>query len=200
MRHNTDQHRQRIGNRRLIIILCALLGCGSNSALLADNNEEHRSPWAHQVIPNNFTLQPPPSATASTSTAETQASPQQLETREFNQAFEQLKAAKYRAAIEQFKQFIQRYPQSGYRAEARYWIGEAHYLAKDYPQALEQFSHIIIYFSDSEFARQAMLKSANTYQAMQDIPQARLFYQRVIKNHPNTSYAVKATERLRQLQ
>lgn len=130
----------------------------------------------------------------------TQPTPVQRQTSEFNQAFEQLKAAKYRVAIEQFKQFIQRYPQSEYHAEARYWIGEAHYLARDYPLALEQFSHIIIYFSDSEFARQAMLKSADTYRAMQDTPQAKLFYQRVIKHHPNTSYAIKATERLRQLQ
>lgn len=200
MRHNTDQHRQHIYNRHLIIILCTLLGCGSSSVLQADSNEENRSPWAHQVIPNNFTLQPPPSATASTSTARTQVTPQQLETREFNQAFEQLKAAKYAAAIASFKQFVQRHPQSEYRAEAHYWIGEAHYLAKDYPQALAQFSHIMIYFADSEFARQAMLKSADSYQAMQDTPQAKLFYQRVIKNHPNTSYAVKATEQLRQLQ
>lgn len=130
----------------------------------------------------------------------TQPTAAQLETRAFNQAFEQLKAAKYSVAIEQFKQFIQRYPQSERRAEARYWIGEAQYLAKDYTQALAQFSHIIIYFADNEFARQAMLKSADTYRAMQDIPQARLFYQRVIKNHPRTSYAVKATEQLRQLQ
>lgn len=201
MRHNTDHYCQRIYSRHLLtILLCTLFGCGNSSALLADSNEEHLSPWAHHVLPNSFTLQPPPSATVSTSTTTTKATPQQLETGAFNQAFEQLKAAKYRAAIDQFKQFIQQYPQSEYRAEARYWIGEAHFLARDYPQALEQFSHIIIYFADSEFARQAMLKSADTYRAMQDIPQARLFYQRVIKNHPNTSYAVKATERLRQLQ
>ncbi len=198
MRHNTDRHREHIYSRHLIIILCTLLGCSNSSVLLADGNEEHRSPWAHQVIPNSFTLQPP-SATASTSTARTQATPQQLESREFNLAFEQLKAAKYAAAIAGFKQFIQQYPQSEYRAEAHYWTGEAHYLAKDYALALAQFSHIMIYFADSEFARQAMLKSADTYRAMQDIPQAKLFYQRVIKNHPNTSYAVKATERLRQL-
>lgn len=199
MRHNTDPHRQHINSRRLIIILCTLLGCGNSSALLAESNKEHRSPWAHHVIPNSFTLQPTPSATASTSTARAQATPQQLETREFNQAFEQLKAAKYGAAIAGFKQFIQQHPQSEYRAEAHYWTGEAHFLAKDYAQALAQFSHIMIYFADSEFARQAMLKSADTYRAMQDIPQAKLFYQRVIKSHPNTSYAAKATERLRQL-
>lgn len=199
MRHHTDRYRQHIYNRQLVIILCTLLGCGNSSALLADNNEEHRSPWAHQVIPNSFTLQPPPPVTTSTSTARTQAAPQQLETSEFNQAFEQLKAAKYAAAIAGFKQFIQQHPQSEYRAEAHYWTGEAHYLAKDYALALAQFSHIMIYFSDSEFARQAMLKSADSYRAMQDTPQAKLFYQRVIKNHPNTSYAAKATERLRQL-
>ena len=147
------------------------------------------------VFPGNITQPPPPPPSAK----ETQATPAQRETGEFNQAFEQLKAAKYSAAIAAFKQFIQRYPQSEHRAEARYWIGETHFLAKNYPQALEQFSHIIIYFADSEFARQAMLKSADTYRAMQDIPQAKLFYQRVIKNHPHTSYAVKATEQLRQL-
>jgi tol-pal system protein YbgF len=147
------------------------------------------------VFPSSIT-QLPPSAIEK----KPQPTPAQLETRAFNQAFEQLKAAKYSAAIEHFTQFIQRYPQSERRAEARYWIGEAQYLAKDYAQALAQFSHIMIYFADNEFARQALLKSADTYKAMQDIPQAKLFYQRVIKNHPNTSYAAKAAERLRRLQ
>lgn len=201
MRHNTAPRHQHIYSRQLIITLCTctLLGCSNISALLADNNEAQHSPWAHHTIPNSYILQPP-SATVSSSTITKHATPQQLETRAFNQAFEQLMVAKYRAAAEQFKQFIQRYPQSERRAEARYWIGEAQYLAKDYVQALVQFSHIMIYFADHEFARQAMLKSADTYRAMQDPPQARLFYQRVIKNYPNTSYAAKAAERLRRLQ
>lgn len=201
MRHNTAPYHQHIYSRQLIITLCTftLLGCSNISALLTNTDKEQHSPWAHHVIPNSYTLQPP-SATVSTSAIRTQATPQQLETRAFNQAFEKLMAAKYSAAAEHFKQFIQQYPQSERRAEARYWIGEAQYLAKEYTQALEQFSHIMIYFADHEFARQAMLKSADTYRAMQDIPQAKLFYQRVIKNHPNTSYAVKAAERLRQLQ
>lgn len=150
---------------------------------------------ADPVFPASITQ---PSISSSVKQAKPTAA--QLESQEFNLAFEQLMAAKYSAAAEQFKQFIQRYPQSERRAEARYWIGEAQYLAKDYVQALVQFSHIMIYFADHEFARQAMLKSADTYRAMQDIPQARLFYQRVIKNYPNTSYAAKATERLRRLQ
>jgi tol-pal system protein YbgF len=202
MRHNTNPHHQRIYSKQLIIItLCTftLFGCSNISAWLSDNNEEQQSPWAHPVIPNSYTLQPS-SDTVSTRTIRTQTTPQQLETRAFNLAFEQLKAAKYAAAIEQFKQFIQQYPQSERRAEARYWIGEAQYLAKDYSQALAQFSHIMIYFADSEFALQALLKSADTYRTMHDMPQAKRFYQRVIKNHPNTSYAVKASERLRQLQ
>lgn len=185
---------------RQLIILCTLLGCGSSSTLLSANPEDQHSPWAQRFIPDNQTQQPSPLATASIGASKTQSNAQQLETREFNQAFEQLKAAKYNSAIAAFKQFIQQYPQSEYRGEAHYWIGEAHYLAKDYPQALAQFSHIMIYFADNEFARQAMLKSADTYRAMQDIPQAKLFYRRVIKNHPNTTYAAKATEQLRRLQ
>lgn len=198
MRNNTDQHRQRIYSRHLII-LCALLGCGSSSTLLAAGDEEHRSPWAQHITTDSHTPQPPTPARESTPAVKTQANPQQRQIHEFNQAFEQLKAAKYSNAIAAFKQFIQRYPQSEYRAEVHYWIGEAHYLAKDYPRALAQFSHIMIYFADSEFARQALLKSADTFTAMQDMPQAKLFYQRVIKNHPRTSYAAKATEQLRQL-
>ncbi len=178
-----------------LIILCSLLSLGNTLPLQA-SSESKRIPWMKPVLPSSSTLRPPPSA----SEKKVLPTPAQLETREFNQAFEQLKAAKYSVAAEGFKQFIQRYPRSERRGEAHYWIGEAHYLAKDYPQALAQFSHIIIYFADSEFARQAMLKSADTYRAMQNIPQAKLFYQRVIKNHPDTSYAVKAAGRLRQLQ
>jgi|GEM_PF-6685570 len=185
---------------RRLIILCTLLGCGSSSALLADNSEDPRSPWAQRFMPDSHTLQPSPSTTASTDTNKTRPSPQQLQTHAFNQAFELLKAAKYTQAIEGFKQFIQRYPQSEHIAESHYWIGEAHYLAKNYQLALDQFTHLMIYFADNEFARQALLKSADTYRAMQNTSQAKQLYQRVIKNHPGSSYAVKASERLRQLQ
>lgn len=182
---------------RQLIILCALLG--STSALQADTTEDQHSPWAQRFTPDSPALQSPLPTTASSDVNKTLSNPQQLEIRQFNQAFEQLKAAEYSVAIVDFKQFIQAYPQSEYRSEARYWIGEAHYLAKDYPQALAQFSHVIIYFAESELARQAMLKSADTYRAMQDFPQAKRFYQRVIKNYPGTTYAVKAAARLRQL-
>lgn len=197
--HNKEQNRQHMHIRQLII-LSTLLVCSSSSALLADSTEAQRSPWAQHFIADSYTLQPTPSDAASTHTNKTRPSAQQLETHEFNQAFEQLKAAKYTHAIEAFEQFIQRYPQSERRGEAHYWIGEAQYLAKNYQLALDQFAHIIIYFADNEFARQALLKSADSYRAMQNIPQAKLFYKRVIKNHPNTSYAVKAANRLRQLQ
>ncbi len=103
------------------------------------------------------------------------------------------------AAIAAFERFLQTYPRSRYRANALYWMAEAHYGQGDYARALEGFRDLIAQFPTSDKAADAKLKLGYTYLALGDRTQARKVLEEVVAQYPNSSVARLARQKLRQL-
>jgi len=66
-----------------------------------------------------------------------------LEQKEYQQAFDLLKAAKYDEAVVAFEQFLKVYPAGEYADNARYWIGESYYVTRNFSKALAQFNQLL---------------------------------------------------------
>lgn len=66
-----------------------------------------------------------------------------LEQQAYRQAFDLLKAAKYDQAITAYQQFLQLYPNGEYADNARYWVGEAHYVTRNFDKALIEFNRLL---------------------------------------------------------
>ncbi|HEX9139629.1 MAG TPA: tol-pal system protein YbgF, partial [Steroidobacteraceae bacterium] len=76
----------------------------------------------------------------------------------YNRAFEQLKSGNFDAAIKQFQDFMDTYPKSSLQDNAQYWIGEAHYVARQYDEAAEAFRAVGEHYPNSRKAPDALLK------------------------------------------
>lgn len=113
--------------------------------------------------------------------------------------FDQLKAGRYDDAIAGFQQQLQRWPQGRYAANAWYWMGEAHYVKRDYGAALESFRALLQAFPESAKAPDALLKVGMAQIEQKQRNEARATLQKVVDQYPNSNAANLARQRLEQL-
>jgi tol-pal system protein YbgF len=117
----------------------------------------------------------------------------------YTHAFETLKSGAYDAAITQFRDFMQAYPQSGLLDNAQYWLGEAYYVTRDYEHAAAAFRAVGERWPDSRKAPDALLKLGYTLQEQKRLPEARTTLRQVMQRFPGSDAAKLATERLQKL-
>lgn len=114
-------------------------------------------------------------------------------------AFELLKASKTDDAIAGFKSLLNRWPQGPYSDNAWYWLGECHYIKRDYDSALQAYEALRQGFPQSPKAADGLFKMGLVYQQTDRKERAIETLQQVLKLYPNTSAASLAQTRLDQL-
>ncbi len=134
----------------------------------------------------------PPSSGNSTAPAATQASEQQ----EYDAAFNLLKQGFYDRAAKGFQGFIARHPGSRLADNAQYWVGEAHYVVRNFRLALEEFSKVVNDYPGSTKAPDALLKIGYSYYELGEWDKARNTLNQVTMQYPNTTVAKSAEIRL----
>jgi tol-pal system protein YbgF len=117
----------------------------------------------------------------------------------YARAYETLKGGDYGAAIGQFRDFMQAYPQSGLLDNAQYWMGEAYYVTRDYEHAAAAFRAVGERWPDSRKAPDALLKLGYTLQEQKRLPEARTTLRQVVQRFPGSDAARLAAERLQKL-
>jgi len=117
----------------------------------------------------------------------------------YSSAFNTLKEGKYPQAIKSFKAFLQNYPDSIYRANAQYWLGEAYSVSREYKTALKAFQKVISEYPESTKVEGSMLKIGFTYFEMKNWASARTALDNVIRKFPGTTVSRKAKERLQRM-
>ena len=75
----------------------------------------------------------------------------------YQAAFGLMKDGKYSEAATAFSQFMSNYPQSNLLDNAQYWLGEAHYVGRDYASAARDFQSGLSKYPGSAKAPEAML-------------------------------------------
>ncbi|WP_108649782.1 tol-pal system protein YbgF [Dongshaea marina] len=121
-----------------------------------------------------------------------------------NQAYEHaidlvLKDKKYDQAIPAFRDFIKRYPKSGYVPNAYYWLGQLLFSQSQYPDAAKEFQALVDGYKSSTKRPDALLKLGVIAQMQGKSKDAKIFYQQLIKEYPDNSSAFLAKDRLKQL-
>lgn len=114
----------------------------------------------------------------------------------YQNAFNLLKDAKYTEAAEAFSKFLSTYPQSGLLDNAQYWLGEAHYVLKDYPQAQRDFQTVLDSYPASGKLPDALLKLGYSQYELKNYKEARVALKRVVDQYPDSNSAKLAQQRL----
>lgn len=114
----------------------------------------------------------------------------------YDAAMELFKSGDYKAAANALQDFVRRYPDSGYAANAQYWLGNAYYAQRDYKNAIAAQETVVSNYGTSSKAPDAMLNIASNYIELKDKKNARKVLQQLVSKFPDTSAAATAKDRL----
>jgi tol-pal system protein YbgF len=121
------------------------------------------------------------------------------EQRDFEAALATFRKGEFPAAQAQFLEFVKRYPQSGYRPTALFWLGNAQYANRDYRGAISNFRALLSQAPDHPRAPEAVLSIANCQIELKDMAGARRTLDDLVKAYPQSEAAGAAKERLARL-
>ncbi|MEP6825352.1 MAG: tol-pal system protein YbgF [Ramlibacter sp.] len=121
------------------------------------------------------------------------------EQREFDAALAVFRKGDFPAAQGVFAEFLRRYPQSGYKPTALFWLGNAQYANRDYRGAIANFRALLAQAHDHGRAPEAVLSIANCQIELKDNPGARKTLDDLVKAYPQSEAAGAAKERLARL-
>ncbi|HEV8716563.1 MAG TPA: tol-pal system protein YbgF [Candidatus Binatia bacterium] len=117
---------------------------------------------------------------------------------EYKLALRALNDQQYDKAIQQFRNFQRKYPNSDMADDAQYWIGESYFNQKDYNRAILEFNDVLKYRRGDKVPA-ALLRQAQAFLEIGDRTDARLILQKLVNDHPNSEQAREARDRLQAL-
>lgn len=121
------------------------------------------------------------------------------EKQEFETALAALRKSDFVGAQTLFVNFLGRYPQSGYRASALFWLGNAQYASRNYKEAVVNFRSMVVSEPQHARAPEAFLSMANSQVELKDAKSARKSLEDLVKAYPQSEAASVAKERLARL-
>ncbi len=121
------------------------------------------------------------------------------EMRDFDAALASLRRGEFAPAQSAFTDFIKRYPESGYRPSALFWLGNAQYALRSYREAILNFKSVISVAPDHVRSPEAALSIANCQVELKDAKSARKTLEDLIKVYPQSEAASVAKDRISKL-
>src|SRR5688500_18827454 len=114
----------------------------------------------------------------------------------YGDAFAALNAGRIDEAVRGFQLYLTKYPQGPRADNAAYWLGESHYVAKDFESAQNAFQSVLNDYPDSRKAPDALLKIGYCQYEVKAYRNARTTLERVVTDYPDTEAARLAQARV----
>jgi tol-pal system protein YbgF len=115
----------------------------------------------------------------------------------FRDAFTLFQQNSFPQAVEQFEEFVKKYPKSHLAPDAIYWIGEAKINLGKYNEAVLELDRVIKDYPGSKKELNALLKQGEAFERMGDQKSAGIIFQKLVSEHPHTSQGRIAAAKLR---
>ena len=115
----------------------------------------------------------------------------------YDDAYAAFKRGNLKAAKSKFKKFIATYPNSSYKVNALFWIGECYYKAKDYAEAIIKYDEIVASYPQHPKAASALLKQGFAFLQLGDTTDGKLILEKVISKYPGSDQAEIAKRKLK---
>ncbi len=114
----------------------------------------------------------------------------------YQAAFDTLKEGRYRQAKVELKTFLGKYPNSSYSGNAQYWLGEAHYVTRNFDEGITEFKKVLSSYPNSNKVPDAMLKLGYTFYELKQFDDAKTILNDLRERFPSATAARLATKRL----
>lgn len=118
------------------------------------------------------------------------------EKRQYEEGIARMRAGDWDSAATQLASFVRRFPNTGYRESALYWLGNARFGKREFKDALDTFRTLTTNYPEHPRVPEAMLAIANCHIELKDQKAARRALEDLIKEFPKTEAAQAARERL----
>jgi tol-pal system protein YbgF len=118
---------------------------------------------------------------------------------EYQAAFNLLKDGKYDEAAVALREFLARNRQHELASNAMYWLGEAHYVRRDYPAALAAFEGVLKDYPGARKSADALLKAGYCQYELQRYGPARTALKQLVQEYPDSPAAAEAKARLERM-
>ncbi len=129
------------------------------------------------------------------------------EARSYEEAFRSFRQAEYRAAIDQFRAFLQNHPSSDYADNALFWLGESYFRVGEFEQAVLTFEDVTKKHPSGNKVPDALYRQGvallelgkrepeeKSYRSA-----AREVFQRIVSEHPSSERVPEARQQLEKL-
>lgn len=104
---------------------------------------------------------------------------------------------KYNEALEGFRDFLKKYPESDLADNAQFWIGECYMTLKQFEKAILSYQEVIKKYPKGNKVANAMIRQALAFYEIKDKTSARLLLKKVIKQYPKSNEAKIAKAKLK---
>ncbi|MEW6757966.1 MAG: tetratricopeptide repeat protein [Acidobacteriota bacterium] len=118
----------------------------------------------------------------------------------YAQAYADYLQGKYDLSLEEFRRFLQAFPDEGRAGNAQYWIGECLYSKKSFGEAKEAFRTVLDRYPKSPKVLAARLKLGFSHLALDETAQGMTALRLLIQSAPDSGEAAIARERLARIQ
>jgi len=105
----------------------------------------------------------------------------------------------FQLAITGFRDYIEKYPDTGLAGSSQYWIAESYYSMSDYEMAVSEFNEVINKYPKNAKTPSAMLKIAYSKVRLNQVTDAISVFNDIIKKYPNSDEARLSKERLKSI-
>jgi tol-pal system protein YbgF len=138
--------------------------------------------------------------TSAPATAASGAAEQPGEGDAYRAAYALVRGQEFDAAVEAFKQFLQRYPDGRYAPNAHYWLGELYLVLQppDPEAARQAFMLLLSEYPDNPKEPDALYKLGRVHYMKGNPDRSRQFLDRVIREFPDSSAAGLARDFIEQ--
>ena len=154
---------------------------------------------AAQSIPGPHSPEQPVSNTTSSSRPEAAAPDPLAESKQYEAALNQFRAANYVGSIAGFKNFTKTYPGSTLASNAQYWIGSCYYAQRDYNRAIIELNEVLLKYPKADKVPAALIMLADAFADSGDKIDARLILQKLISDYPKSEEAERGRQKLQAL-
>ncbi len=114
----------------------------------------------------------------------------------YTSAYLALKSGRHEEASKAFKEQLKAFPEGEYTDQAWYWLGESQYAQQLQKPAIASFKQVIDKFPASVKHAAALLRLGQIYQSTQQPKLASRYFNRLIKEHADSTAAEQARSAL----
>jgi tol-pal system protein YbgF len=118
------------------------------------------------------------------------------EKRQYDDALAAVRSGAFERAEPLLTTLLRRYPATGYRESALFWLGNAQYARREYKEAIDSFRSLVSSAPDNPKAPEALLAIANCQAELKDSKAAKRTIEELVKTYPKSEAAQAGRERL----